>query len=129
MASEVAAIEGRPHGIRVVVVEPGMTRTALLEKMRLPSKDGPYWGTMRNTFAWLAAAYMDASEPDVIARAVSGAVSDPLTPFRVAAGQWCAETIALRQRFSDEGWNEFVGAPTRSFAERYRQETGVEIFR
>ena len=127
-ASEVLAIEGRPHGIRVVVIEPGLIKTAMGDKLEPPSRDSQYWPTTRNTLSFLAAASVQPSDPDVIADAVARAVADPTTPFRVAAGRWSAELMELRQRHSDEAWADFVSSPTRRFAEQYQEKTGVDVF-
>jgi NAD(P)-dependent dehydrogenase (short-subunit alcohol dehydrogenase family) len=125
--SEVAAIEGRPHGIRVVLVQPGATRTALGEKADLPTKTSAYWATTRNTLMFLGAAFADPSEPDVIADAISTAIAQPDGSFRVAAGHWSAETIDLRRQQADDPWIALMSAPTRIFVEQYRAQTGVDL--
>ena len=127
-ASEVLAMEVRPHGIKVVVIEPGVTNSAVGDKLEPPSRDSLYWPTTRNTLSFLAAASLEPSEPDVIADAVARAVADPATPFRVVAGRWSAEVVELRQRHSDEAWADFVSSPTRQFAEQYQQKTGINLF-
>lgn len=126
--SEVAAIEGRPHGIRVVVIEPGAIQSALPDKVPALPKGGPYWATMRNTFVWLGAAFRVAADADTVAQAVSDAVSDAGAPFRMPAGRWSAETLRLRESTPDEAWCGLLSAPTRLFAERYQELTGERLF-
>ena len=85
-ASEVVAIEGAQHGIRVVLVETGATMTAMGSKIEAPSRECPYWPAMRNTMAFLASRGDRNSAPDEIADGIARAVKDPSCPFRIAVG-------------------------------------------
>jgi NAD(P)-dependent dehydrogenase (short-subunit alcohol dehydrogenase family) len=125
--SEAAAIEGEPHGIRVVVVEPGAIQTALVDKAPPVPKGGPYWPTMRNSFVWLGAAFAAPSDADTVAASISSAISDELTPFRVTTGRLSAETVRLRETTPDDAWRAMLSSPTRTFIERYEELSGMRL--
>jgi NAD(P)-dependent dehydrogenase (short-subunit alcohol dehydrogenase family) len=127
MLSQAVAIEGGPHGIRVVLVEPGFVDTAVRGKVQPPDRESPYWGTMRNTMTWLAAQAQRASPPTVVADAVAAAVADPSTPFRVEVGQGSTELMHARSRLSDEEWIAMVCDATPAFIERYQAVTGTDL--
>jgi NAD(P)-dependent dehydrogenase (short-subunit alcohol dehydrogenase family) len=127
MLSQAVAIEGGPHGIRVVLVEPGFVDTAVRGKVQPPDRESPYWGTMRNTMTWLAAQAQRASPPTVVADAVAAAVADPSTPFRVQVGQGSTELLHARSQLSDEEWIAMVCDATPAFIERYQAVTGTDL--
>jgi NAD(P)-dependent dehydrogenase (short-subunit alcohol dehydrogenase family) len=114
-ASEVVAIEGAQHGIRVVVVETGATMTAMGSKIEAPGRDSPYWPAVRNTMALLASRGDRNSAPDEIADRIARAVKDPSCPFRIAVGQAAPEIMGLRSRLSDEEWIALANRPSREF--------------
>jgi NAD(P)-dependent dehydrogenase (short-subunit alcohol dehydrogenase family) len=114
-ASEVLAIEGRQHGIRVVVVETGATLTAMGAKAEAPSRESPYWPVMRNTMAFLASRGDRNSKPDEIARGIARAVKDPSCPFRIALGHAAPELMGLRARLTDDEWIATANGPSREF--------------
>ena len=126
--SEALAAEVRPHGIRVVVIQPGATKSAMGDKIGRPSKSSPYWGTIRNTLFWLNGAFADASDPDVVAASISRAAIDPAAVrFRVPVARWSQDLIDLRRRLDDESWLDLMSAPTRDFVERYKVASGVDL--
>jgi NAD(P)-dependent dehydrogenase (short-subunit alcohol dehydrogenase family) len=116
--SEVAAIEGRLYGVRIVVIEPGLMATNPQLTGSLPTRDSPYWSSIRNTMAYLSANFPYASHPDVVAAAIVRAARDPDTPFRVTTGQAAAETVALRRGHTDDEWLDLLGS--RRFTDIYR---------
>ena len=124
--SEVVAIEGRAHGIRVVIIETGATATPISGKVQPTKRDTPYWGAMRNTMTLLAGV-SPFSPPAVIAEAIAGAVRDPATPFRLAVGQGSSELISARSHMSDDEWIAVAGGTTDNFVERFRDTTGVNL--
>jgi NAD(P)-dependent dehydrogenase (short-subunit alcohol dehydrogenase family) len=97
--SEAMAIEGRPHGIRVSVIEPGMINTNFPNATRvsgsLATPDGPYanqFGELRASFgAWRA---MEVSSPEEVATTITAAAIYPDPPFRIIVG---ADAVALAE--------------------------------
>ena len=116
-ASAVVAIEGRPHGVRVVLVEAGSIASGMQAIGGPPPRDSPYWSTMRNTVHYLSSNRSAATDPAGIAAAIVEIADRASTPFRVAAGQGAAETIALRDQLGDGGWLEL--AADADFERRY----------
>jgi NAD(P)-dependent dehydrogenase (short-subunit alcohol dehydrogenase family) len=116
-ASAVAAIEARPHGIRVVVVEAGSMATGMQPTGTSLGPDSPYRSTIRNTMHYLGANRPAATDPHRIAAAIVDLANRTDTPLRVPAGQAAAETLALRNELGDDGWHEFIADP--EFARRY----------
>jgi NAD(P)-dependent dehydrogenase (short-subunit alcohol dehydrogenase family) len=125
--SEALAIEGRPFGIRVALIEPGAIATPIREKTTIPPRESPYrevaknWGFAQN---W---AHDRASPPDVVADAVALAAATEEWPLRWPVGQGCLEEIEHRARHTDESWIDLWSSPTADFLERYRQLTGIDL--
>lgn len=126
-ASEMVAMEGHQHNIRVVVIQTGATATAMGAKGQPPNRDSPYWASTRNTLTFLAAQQPNISSPDEIADAVARAASDPTTPFRLAVGQGSADLIHARSAMTDEEWIATAGGTTDIFTSRYQQATGINL--
>jgi NAD(P)-dependent dehydrogenase (short-subunit alcohol dehydrogenase family) len=114
-ASEILAIEGRQHGIRVVVVETGATMTAMGAKIEVPSRESPYWSSMRNTLAFLGSRGDRVSQPDDIAQAIARSVRDPACPLRIVVGSGAPELLGLRARLTDDEWTAMANLPSREF--------------
>jgi NAD(P)-dependent dehydrogenase (short-subunit alcohol dehydrogenase family) len=89
--SEALALEVRPFGVRVVLIEPGMIDSdfskATVVSGSTTTPEGPYAETfagLRGGFAkWRAG---ETSSPEDVASAILGAAEDPTTPFRVLVG-------------------------------------------
>ncbi len=126
-ASEMVAMEGHQHNIRVVVIQTGATATAIGAKGKTPNRDSPYWASMRNTLTFLAAQQPSISSPDEIAAAVAQAAVDPTTPFRLAVGQGSAELIQALSAMTDAEWIATAGGTTDTFTSRYQQATGINL--
>jgi NAD(P)-dependent dehydrogenase (short-subunit alcohol dehydrogenase family) len=116
--SEIAAIETRPHGVRIVVVEPGVMLTNPRTIGTPPPADSPYLPAMRNTEAFLTANAPYASRAAAVAATIARAARDPDTPFRVVTGQAAPEIVALRRGHSDAEWHDLLSSPR--FVETYR---------
>jgi NAD(P)-dependent dehydrogenase (short-subunit alcohol dehydrogenase family) len=125
--SEALAIEGRPHGIRVVIVETGFVDTAVRGKVQPPNSDSPQWSTMRNTLTFLAAQARQASPAAVVADAIAAAVADPSTPLRVEVGQGGAELLQARSQLSDDEWIAMLSNATPAFIHGYQEVTGTDL--
>lgn len=101
--SEVAAQELAPFGVRVALVEPGITATDMaLSELPSPRADSAYPGGRR-----MVALYADArnsTPPSVVADAVLGIVSGRTTAFRTRCGDDATLFLEMRARMSDEAW-------------------------
>ena len=109
-SSEALALEGRPHGIRVSVIEPGMIDTDFPKATRvsgsLTAPDGPFatqFASLRETFgAWRATAVSSAQD---VAEVIAGAATESDPPFRIVVGA-DGEALARAREESDdpEAW-------------------------
>jgi hypothetical protein len=79
---------------------------------------------MRNTMAYLSANRPYASDPAVVARAVSAAAATTATAFRIPTREAAAAIIELRRQHTDAGWRAFVS--TDSFTTTYRPPADLE---
>lgn len=96
--SECLAQELRPHGVRVLIVEPGAFRTALFGAAFRSAPEHPaYAGTSGQVRAWVAdAAGKQPGDPDKAARAIVAAVSDPEPPLRLPLGADAVDGIRAK---------------------------------
>jgi NAD(P)-dependent dehydrogenase (short-subunit alcohol dehydrogenase family) len=101
--SEALALECRPFGVRVVMVEPGMVATGFSAALRrtsaLTAEGGPYAalaGSLRESFLEWRRRY--EVPPEVVAAAIVRAAEDPETPFRLIVGDDAA--LLARERAS-----------------------------
>lgn len=131
-ASEALAMEARPFGVRVVLIEPGAVRTPIQQKTTPPPRTSPYPESAKNWGFALGYDHARASDPSLIADEVAAAVREAVTGGAPGArqrpvGQGCRAMIELRERLGDDAWQELWSAPTAEFLERYRALTGIDL--
>lgn len=106
-ASESLAREVFPHGIRVVIIEPGIIVTPILEKALAnlpPEADSPYAAAIRRTRMMFAEGQRHGGHPDLVAGVIQHAIADPTLKLRYLAGQDAEVFVGGRARMSDEDW-------------------------
>jgi short-subunit dehydrogenase len=110
MASYVAtkhAIEGysesldhevREHGIRVLLVEPGYTKTSFDANVAQPDAAVEVYAERRRNFdAFMAALAKDGDEPACVAKVIVAAATDPKPKLRYTAGSTAGRASFLRR--------------------------------
>ena len=110
--SDCLRYELAPHGIDVVVVEPGLIDTewgdimadGLLER----SGDGPYAGMAQAVAEASRGDTSDMSDPEVVATAISNAVRSDSPKNRYAVGSYAKPMIALRRFAGDRVYDRVV---------------------
>lgn len=102
-ASEAMAQELAPFGVRIALVEPGITATDMaVANLPKPRADSayPHGGRM----VALNADAEKGTPPSVVADAVLDIVSGRTKSFRTLCGQDAHMFIGLRSRMTDEAW-------------------------
>lgn len=108
-ALESLAMELREFGIRVAIVQPGITLTAMRGKIK-PRKNDPDYNRMLRRYRTLVAAdRVESMAPDDVAQAIQKVLVDGKTPFRTPVGVDAVRNIALRKGVSDENWVGLFG--------------------
>ena len=92
--------EVREHGIRVLLVEPGFTRTAFDANLAAADEPLPLYARRRTIVeAGLAEAVKVGDEPSVVGRAVVAAATDKRPKLRYTAGK-AAGRVSKARRFA-----------------------------
>jgi NAD(P)-dependent dehydrogenase (short-subunit alcohol dehydrogenase family) len=103
--SEELAIEVAPFGIRVVIVEPGVTKSAIFAKnVDAPNSTGAYEPHYRRLFDFYATGIAQATDPFEVAEVVYEATTTDKPRLRYPCSWGGAEIIERRQEMSDEEW-------------------------
>ncbi len=103
--SEGLAQELAPFGIRVVIIEPGVTKSAIFAKnIDAPNHSDAYADQYRRMFQFYATGYAHATDPFEIGRLIHHAVTTETPKLRYAASWGGHEIIGGRQAMSDEAW-------------------------
>ncbi len=105
--SESLASEARPHGIRVVLIEPGFIVTPILqEALNGLSGDpaSPYAATERRMGMIFAQAQQTGGAPERVAAVIAAALDAPEPRLRYLVGEDAESLVAGRARMGDESW-------------------------
>jgi NAD(P)-dependent dehydrogenase (short-subunit alcohol dehydrogenase family) len=103
--SEGLAQEVVPFGIRVAIVEPGVTKSAIFAKnVDAPNQSGAYDPHYRRLFQFYAAGMAGAGDPFDVARVIHHAITTDQPRLRYAVSWGATELISGRARITDEEW-------------------------
>jgi NAD(P)-dependent dehydrogenase (short-subunit alcohol dehydrogenase family) len=127
--SEGLAQELAPFGIRVAIIEPGVTKSAIFAKnVDAPNSTGAYDAPYRRMFQFYAAGRAQASDPSEVADVILHAIEtdDPRLRYTVSWGG--RELVEGRRRMSDEAWVA-LGAveDDAAYAAAFREAFGLDI--
>jgi NAD(P)-dependent dehydrogenase (short-subunit alcohol dehydrogenase family) len=123
--SEELAHEVAPFGVRVVIIEPGITKSAIFAKnVDAPNSTGAYDVQYRRLFQFYATGIAQATPADEVAAVIHEAITtdEPQLRYRVSWGS--DEIVAGRAAMTDEEWvalgaidddSEYVAAFERYF--------------
>ena len=127
--SEELAFELAPFGIRVVIVEPGVTKSAIFAKnINAPNATGAYDDHYRRLFGFYEAGMVSATDPFEVAGVIYEAVTTQQPRLRYPCSWGGREVITGRQRMTDEEWVA-LGAITDDdhYHARFQEAFGIDI--
>jgi NAD(P)-dependent dehydrogenase (short-subunit alcohol dehydrogenase family) len=127
--SEELAFELAPFGIRVVIVEPGVTKSAIFAKnVDVPATTGAYDAQYARLLNFYAAGTAQSTDPFEVAALIHEAVTTDQPRLRYACSWAGPEVIAGRSRMSDEDWVALGAvADEDEYNARFEAAFGVDI--
>ncbi len=102
--SEELAHELAPFGIRVAIIEPGVTKSAIFAKNTDSGVHSDYEPHWRRMFQFYAAGLTNATDPFDVAEIVYHAITTDSPVLRYPVSWAGPEIIGNRQRLTDEQW-------------------------
>ncbi len=127
--SENLAQEVAPFGIRVSVIEPGITRTAILPKNPDYPTPTAYEPQYERMLEFYAAGIMAEVQPDVVADVVAEALTADEPRLRWPCAWGGAELIAGRDAMTDEEWVELgaLAVDPPAYRARFAEAFGLDV--
>jgi len=103
--SEELAQEVAPFGIRVVIIEPGVTKSSIFAKnIDAPNQSGAYDAHYRRMFAFYAAGITNATPAEEVGALIHHAITTDTPQLRYACSWAGPEIVAGRAAQSDKDW-------------------------
>jgi NAD(P)-dependent dehydrogenase (short-subunit alcohol dehydrogenase family) len=125
--SEGLAQEVAPFGIRVCIVEPGITKSAIFAKnVEAPNATGAYDQQYGRMFQFYAAGIPHATPAEEVGAVIHEAVTTDQYKMRWPVS-WGSEMIEARTRMSDEDWVEMGRVDDAEYYARFSDQLGVDI--
>lgn len=103
-AFETLAMEVARFGIRVAIIEPGVTITPIFDKADVPPADTAYPFVYERTVAIFGGLLREAQTADDVAAEIVRIVADDDAPLRNLVGADAVALLEGRQAISDEEW-------------------------
>ncbi len=127
--SEELALEVAPFGIRVAIVEPGVTKSAIFAKNTdAPNESGAYDVQYGRMFGFYAAGIRQATPAEEVAEVILHAIETDQPQLRYAVS-WASEgIIAGKAQMGPNDWADLGAIPDDAgYAARFRELFGVDI--
>jgi NAD(P)-dependent dehydrogenase (short-subunit alcohol dehydrogenase family) len=128
-ASECLAIEVRPYGIRVTIIEPGVIATPIFSKGQPPNLDGnPYAVPLRRMLKFFEAQLSQPTQPEAVAAVVQEAIESDSPKLRHIVGKDAELLLKMRQQLSDEEWISSGLLSDEELFERMIKMVGINLY-
>jgi NAD(P)-dependent dehydrogenase (short-subunit alcohol dehydrogenase family) len=128
-ASEILAVETRPYGIRVAIIEPGVIATPIFSKGQRPYLDGnPYITSLRRMMKFFQAQLSRPTHPQAVSDVIQKVLESDSPKLRYVVGKDAELLLKMRQQVSDEDW---IGSGLLSDDELFQTATemvGVNLY-
>ncbi|HEC08683.1 MAG TPA: SDR family oxidoreductase [Acidimicrobiales bacterium] len=126
--SEGLAQELAPHGIGVSIIEPGVTRTAILPKNEGHPSPTAYETAYRRMFDFYAAGVAAGAQPGEVAEIILEALTTDQPRLRWTAAWGGRELPAGRAAMTDEQWVDLARCDSdEEYAARFTELFGLEL--
>ncbi len=127
--SDGLAQELAPYGIRVVVIEPGVTKSAIFSKsVDAPNATGAYDAPYRRMFQFYARGISEATDPVEVAQVIHHAITTDEPKLRYAMSWGGQGMIDGRESMSDADWVALGAMESDDeYYARFQEHFGVDI--
>lgn len=127
--SEQLAIEVAPFGIRVAIIEPGITRSSIFGKnTELPHVTGAYEEQYARMLQMYSAGYFHASDAAEVAAVIRHAIETDEPKLRYQVSWGGDGIVGGRARMSDEDWVALGTIADRAeYVAAFRDRFGIDI--
>jgi len=126
--SENLAQEVAPFGVRIILIEPGVTRTAILAKNMSVPEPTAYTDAYRRMLQFYARGIEANVQADAVAETILEALEDPARRLRYTCAWGGAEIDGGRRRLSDEAWVDLGRhADDADYHDAFERAFGLDI--
>ncbi|MBK9970049.1 MAG: SDR family oxidoreductase [Acidimicrobiaceae bacterium] len=127
--SEELAQEVAPFGVRVVIIEPGITKSAIFAKnLDMPNDTGAYDDAYRRMFQMYAAGLAHATDPFEVGKLIHHVITTDRPQLRYAVSCGAKELIDGRAAITDEQWTALgAAADDDAYYAGFRAAFGLDL--
>jgi len=127
--SEELAQEVAPFGIRVIIIEPGVTKSSIFAKnIDAPNQSGAYDAHYRRMFAFYAAGITNATPAEDVGALIHHAITTDTPQLRYACSWAGPEIVAGRAKQSDTAWVSMAASDNDSdYFNAFKTAYGVDL--
>jgi NAD(P)-dependent dehydrogenase (short-subunit alcohol dehydrogenase family) len=128
--SESLAMEMKPFGIKVAIIEPGVILTPIWGKSEpLMPENHPYQQAMARLLRLFGAQMEGGTMPDAVARAIYDAVEDGAAKLRYPVGVDAEAIVTARDRMTPAEWAELLTEEDdERFVAKAEQAFGADLY-